>query len=109
MNKNYLLRIESDLQLDLVDPQGNGLLSEEEKTDRISHYLRFESEFMKEEFTFENASKLNEGLKQGVIPEDVRMKDWTVTDLDDFLEGNPHIENDPHQELKRKLMQQREQ
>lgn len=89
------------MQLDLIDSQGNSLLSKEEKTESVNHYLRFETNFMNQKATFTNAFKAIFSRLFRIIPKEAGMKDWTIVDTDDFLGGNPHIDNDPYEDLKR--------
>lgn len=63
---------------------------------------------MNEANTLSHRAEMLSQTSQGRAPEGVGMKEWVITDVDEFLDGNPHIEDDPYEELKKRLMKERE-
>lgn len=82
MTIEYLVRIKSNYKLNLIDKNGDKIISSSNEKDYEVHFLRFEGLYPNFEFT---PSTMMSKMR------DFDILDWTITDVDDFLKGNPHI------------------
>ena len=81
--------IRSNLKLDLVDlnpdaGQKPNFLSPNRKNDDEIHFVQFEGRLPAVELSME-------AIKQKMAKKMIEIEDWTITDLDNCLDGNPHI------------------
>ena len=82
--------IKSNLKLDLVDKkpeadQKKRFLTPSQRNDDEIHFVKFEGRFPVIELSME-------GIKdQRSLNKITAIEDWTITDFDNCLEGNPHI------------------
>ena len=88
MNFEMLLRIETNLKLNPIDKDGKGLIPEKEKEYEEVHFLKMESKVCEYEIRFGTILKL---IKEMANKPDLKFSDWTLTDFDLQLNGNPHI------------------
>ena len=88
MNFEVLLRIETNLKLNPIGRNGESLIPIEEFEHEEVHFLKFESTVQTFEISFSTIFKL---LKDMAQKPDLKFSDWTLTDIDVHLNGNPHI------------------
>lgn len=93
-NIQLMMRIETNLKLNLINHKDESMLSEKQRNDKEFHFLYIESEILKLEFDFRNPLNfLN--AKQPNLEELSGLEsfgNWTLIDFDNCLEGNPHVE-----------------
>ena len=84
-----LIKIETNLKLNLIDTQGRSFIPESEWTDDEIHYLKFESLVQNFDVSIRQVLKL---LKTFIREPELEFQEWTIIDLDNHLKGNPHCE-----------------
>lgn len=89
MNFEMLIRIESNLKLNPIGRKGESLIPKEELEQEEVHFLRFESTVQTFEISFSTIFKL---FKDIAKTPDLKFSDWTLTDIDVHLNGNPHVQ-----------------
>ena len=83
INQELILQFRTNLKLDLVDLKtGESIIDQRSKADHEIHFVRFEGRHPPIEL---NMSGLKEAAKL------VEIENWTITDFDNCLGGNPHI------------------
>lgn len=88
------------MQLDLVDSAGQSINKSVKKTTPRIHYLQFEANT--DEMSLNLPEKVINALKKKNQSQNekekfaVNFSNWKLTDLDDFLLGNPFTEDDKH-------------
>ena len=88
LNFEYLIKVESNLKLNLIDKDGKSLIAQDEKYDEEIHYMRMESVISTYELRISTIFKL---LKEAIRGRPtIDFKEWTLTDFDNHLNGNPH-------------------
>ena len=50
-----------------------------------THFMRFEGTLKPIKFQLDSISKMMDN-----IAKELEIEDWTITDVDNFLKGNPH-------------------
>ncbi len=88
LNFEMLIRVETNLKLNLIDKDGLSLIPSNEIMQDEVHFLRFESVVNEYTISFKTIWQL---LKEMKNRPPLQFSNWTITDLDDFLKGNPHI------------------
>ena len=89
LNMELLIRVETNLKLNLIDHAGKSLIPESEKEDDEVHFIKLECTLTKYQIDLRTIFKM---LKELITrSKDLQFSDWTVTDFDHYLNGNPHI------------------
>jgi hypothetical protein len=89
LNFEMLIRIETTLKLNPIYKDGIGLIKDHEKDDEEVHFVRFESVVQAYEIRMGSILRL---FKELIKKPDLQFSNWTITDIDQHLNGNPHIE-----------------
>ena len=79
INFEMLLRIETNLKLNLIDKDGKSLISDKERYEDEVHFVRFEAICASYEL---KVSTLWRMLKESRSKIDLEFSNWTITDLD---------------------------
>lgn len=87
MNIEMVLKITTNLKLNVVDRYGHSMIPEEDHPDKEIHFVRFESVFNEIEMNF--SALMN--IKNKLDKSDIQFTGWTITDFDRFLNDNPHV------------------
>lgn len=90
MNLELILRIESNIKLNLFKSENpeEKLIPEHKLKENEVHFLKIEGiKAHSDPGTFGGLLK----IKTSIGLEEMGISDWTITDLDDHLKGNPHI------------------
>ena len=89
LNMSLLLKVDTNLKLNLVYPDGRSLIEEHERDQYEVHYVQMESIISSYDIKLSTIIKLlGEIFKSN---RKLSFSEWTVTDFDHFLQGNPHI------------------
>jgi hypothetical protein len=87
LNFEIVVKVTTNLKLDLVDRHGNRLQKDPMAVE--THFVRFESIVETFPIRFSTIFKLlKEKMKRN---KKLEFKEWTITDFDNYLKGNPHI------------------
>ena len=84
MNIQYLVRIETDIKLGLIDLEGNELIAEDDDSKEV-HFMQIEGKSTEYNVSTKVFGQLWRAFRQ---KDDGKVESWTITDLDDFLSGN---------------------
>lgn len=87
LNFEVTIRVKTNLKLNLVDKEGNSLV--QDPMEKETHYIKFESVANRYPLSFKTVWKLITELGK---TNDLTFEDWTITDFDNCLNGNPHID-----------------
>ena len=79
LNFEMLLRIETNLKLNLIDQNGKSLIDDKDKLDEEVHFLRFESVYSTYEIHLKTLWRL---IKESMGKGDLQFSNWTITDID---------------------------
>ena len=92
LNIQFLLKIQSNLKLNIIDLDGNSMIQgDEAKKETEIHFLKVESVMGKYELNLKTVRRLFHEYRN---PKDrPSYMDWYVVDFDNHLEGNPHIQD----------------
>ena len=91
LNLELVVAISSNLKLDLVDlnpDQGQEkirFLTKSKRNDNETHYIKFEGKLPPLELS------LKALRERKTVTEMLAIEDWTITDFDNCLNGNPHV------------------
>eukprot|EP00347_Sterkiella_histriomuscorum_P011674 403371545 len=85
LNFEFLIRIESAIKLNMVNKQGESLISQDHMLDKEIHYIKVATVAKELEF---NLKILQEIFKNMEL--DFSFKHSLITDFDNCLNGNPH-------------------
>lgn len=77
-----LFKVRTNLKLNLVEADGERMIPKNKETDEEVHYVKFEG--LNDKFKIDPANLLK-------TSQQFEFKDWTITDFDDFLKGNPSL------------------
>ena len=87
LNVEAQVRMKTRCKLNVKDPEGNVMIEDGDQYDKEYHYVQFESVAAKIDAKL---SALME-LRKKFMNFDLEFDDWTITDLDNELLGNPHL------------------
>ena len=87
MNIEMVLKIKTNLKLNVIDPNGVRMIDPEDFVDDEIHFVRFESVYNEIEVNFSALMNIRNKLNN---PE-IEFNSWTITDFDRFLFDNPHV------------------
>lgn len=87
MNVEMVLKIKTNLKLNIIDPHGNALIHPDDYSDEEIHFVRFESVFNEIEMNFSALMNIRNKLNNP----DIEFESWTITDFDRFLFDNSHV------------------
>ena len=79
LNFEMLLRIETNLKLNIIDRNGKSLIENNDKLDEEVHFLRFESVYSTYEINLKSLWRL---AKESMGKIDLQFSNWTITDID---------------------------
>jgi hypothetical protein len=88
LNFELLIRIETNLKLNVKHRDGTYLINQEDHMKDEIHFMRLESVVNSFEIRFSTVFKL---LKEIFTKPELKFESWVITDFDNFLNGNPHI------------------
>jgi hypothetical protein len=83
------VRLETNIKLNLHTRRGEQLIKEEDRLKPEVHFLLFEA--IQSTLTMKFPQILGEMLRQRLDP-GLNLKEWTVSDFDNCLNGNPLID-----------------
>ena len=84
-----LVKIETNLKLNLIEPDGKSLIPENKTEKDEVHFLKFEANLQTLDVSLGQIFRL---LREFLGEPNFEFKDWTITDIDNHLKGNPHCE-----------------
>ena len=87
MNVEMVVKLTTNLKLDVIDKNGYSMINTEDHSDDEIHYLRFESVY--NEIELNPSALLN--IRNKLNNSDVNFTGWTITDIDRYLNDNPHV------------------
>ena len=85
MNMEFVIRVETNLKLNLIDKSGNRLVQND--LEKEVHFMRLESVSQKYPISLRAIPMLIKNYFNNKL----EFEDWVITDFDHCLNGNPHI------------------
>ena len=90
MSMCLLVKITTPIKLNLINTNSQALISQEMVSEKEVHYVQFEAIHRTYECNFNAIPQLWHASRSNALI----LKDWTITDFDYYLKGNPIIKDD---------------
>lgn len=88
LNFEMVIRVDTNLKLNMVGRDGKALISPDDFDEEEIHFMRVESVCNEFEISPKTVFRM---IKEMFSKKQLNFRDWTITDFDDFLKGNPHV------------------